>query len=500
MVRAGSLQRSERPPRPGAWIVPPAVTVIGAVVALLLVSSEQRVAVAWCAVVTTALVAALSAEAARRGMALAALKEQLATERAARRKEAHHLAWKIFPVVLDKVQDGASPSEVAPRDHSELSSDPEIGASYYTALFKSGIAVQEREHAKDSANRAIVNISCRIQSEIHRLQDDINKMQYRHGGPEILGDLMHLEHGINVTGRFAVSLAVLGGGAPMRRWQRPISLYDVMRAGSAPIQEYLRVEQHHVAEVAVIGPAAESVILVLSELLDNACRYSPPSTSVVMNTEEVAAGVEISIEDKGMGLTEESRKHAEFLMKQAADGLDLSDLGETARVGLRVASILSNRFGLRLTLRPSTGNGVRAVVFVPQELLTQLPEPKYPIPGMRPKPHPVMAPGLARPVDEDEEIEYERNENGLPQRHRNRAFDNPRRAAATQAARQQPAPAPAPDPVDARDRAAGKPARQVESGLWVSDFFAGLAAADGGHPSGTDHSSADQPTGKDLRK
>jgi hypothetical protein len=256
-------------------------------------------------------------------------------------------------------------------------------------------------------------------------------------------------------------VAVLGGGAPVRRWQRPIALYDVMRAGSGPITEYLRVEQHRVADVAVVGHAVEPLVLVLGELLDNATRYSPPTTTVVMNTEEVASGIEVSIEDKGTGLTEESRRRAEFLLAQGVDGLDLEDLGETARIGLRVAGILAGQLGVRISLRPSTCDGVRAVVFLPRDLLTAAPPPNV----TRRAAHPAPAGSPAA------EPAYERNAHGLPQRRR-RAAPGPAAAAGRRAE---------------ATPAEGGGAAERESGLWVDDFFA-AARSDGasapGEPAG----------------
>src|SRR5690606_27723944 len=204
------------------------------------------------------------------------------------------------------------------------------------------------------------------------------RMQFRHGSPAMLNDLMRVEHGINVAGRFAAGLAVLGGGGPERRWSNPVSLYGVIRAGSGPIHEYLRVEQQRAGERGGRGDAVAPLIVILGGLLDSASRYSPPASMVLMDSEAVATGVESSVQDKGTGLSEERRRRAEFLLNQGVDGIDMEGLGETARLGLRVAGILAHQIGARISLRPSTCDGVRAVVFVPQELLTPAPPPKGP--------------------------------------------------------------------------------------------------------------------------
>jgi len=401
------------------WLVPPVLIAACAAAAAFTVTAQARAAVVWCGAAATLAVAATTYEAVRRGRRIAVLERRVERQLADLEQYCH----EAMPPIVTAVQRGQSPNDVLPAALHPADSDPRLVAAHEKLTRVVVQAVQDREYRRDSARRAIVNIACRIQAEIHRLQADLRRMQFKHPEPEILGDLMHLEHGVNVAGRVATSLAVLGGGSPARQWQKPVSLYDVLRAGSAPIAEYLRIELHRITEVAVLGPAVEPLSLVFSELMDNATRYSPPSTKVVVNTEEVASGVEVSIEDKGVGLTEETRQHAEFLLTQALDGLDLEDLGETARMGLRVVGIMANRLGLRISLRPSTCDGVRAVVFVPHDLLTALPRDGLLRVGGRP-PGPVTRRPKAidpRPDLEEETVVVERNANGLPQRRRRRA-------------------------------------------------------------------------------
>ena len=465
MVHAGTLPRSRgQDPTTGRWLLPCGLVLIGGPAAVFLVPGEARWAALWCAALAALSAAAVSGETIRRGRRIAHLQARLEQQLA----ETELVAYEQLPVALDKLRQGRLEEDVLPPADPASSCDPRLARAHRAMLSTLLDALREKEYQRDSAKRAIVNIACRIQSEIHRLQDDIVKMEFRHDTPEMLGDLMRLEHGINVTGRFATALAVVGGGAPVRRWERPITLYDVMRAGSGPIAEYLRVQQHHVIDVAIAGQAAESVILLFAELLDNATRYSPPGTSVVMNAEEVASGIEVSIEDKGTGLTAESRRRAEFLLQQGVDGVDLEDLGETARIGLRVAGILARHWGIRISLRPSTCGGVRAVVFLPNELIVHVPPPPYKLPPLRPTPNWPRRPADPARGEEAEGGPYGRTPNGLPQRRR-------RRGAGAAAGGPVPARPAHEEPRSGRGELA-------PPGMWVGAFFAGLrgdrAAAD----------------------
>ncbi|WP_410538826.1 ATP-binding protein [Streptomyces sp. KL2] len=431
MEPAGSLTGGRRPSPEGLWLASPVLVAACATLAALSVTAPARAAVAWCGAAATLAVAAAAYEVVRRGRAVTAARQRAERQLA----DLEHYCLEVMPPVVEAVQRGEAPGDVLPPSLHPADSDPRLVAAHEKLTSTVVRAVRDRELQRDSARRAIVNITCRIQAEIHRLQADLRRMQSKHPAPEILGDLMHLEHGVNVAGRVATGLAVLGGGSPARQWQKPVPLHDVLRAGSAPIAEYPRIELHRIAGVAVLGPAVEPLSLVFSELMDNAARYSPPSTKVVVDTEEVASGIEVSIEDKGVGLTEETRRHAEFLLTRARNGLDLEDLGETARTGLRVAGVLAGRLGLRISLCPSACDGVRAIVFVPHDLLTALPmgacargggRPPGPVARRHamagpPPPPPPAAPAVrfaAGPDPDGEPAVVERNADGPPQRRR----------------------------------------------------------------------------------
>lgn len=63
-------------------------------------------------------------------------------------------------------------------------------------------------------------------------------------------------------------------------------------------------------ETAVVGAAAEALIHAVAELLDNATRYSPPSTQVFVTLMPVHNGVVIEIDDGGVGMPEHAIEKA----------------------------------------------------------------------------------------------------------------------------------------------------------------------------------------------
>lgn len=484
------------------WLVPAVVTAGAAVVAALVTSTGARAEVLWCGAVGTAAVAVVAAEAARRGRALAALRERFALQenelrRRLARQEAEtlRLARTGLPEAVARLRRGTSTDEVLRSYESQdIGTGPQFQAALLAVLRSILETVDNEEGMRENAQRAFVNIARRVQAIVHRQAQDLREMEDRHGNdPAVFDDLLRLDHGNALIGRLADSIAVLGGARPGRQWSKAVPLYSVLRGGISRILDYRRVELHPVSEVAVVGPAVEPLIHAVAELLDNATRYSPPQTSVHLTAVEVQTGIAIEIEDGGLSLSEEGRARAERMLLEAQAGIDLNDLGETPRLGLAVVGRLAQAYGFQVSLRPSAYGGVRAVLIVPQELITTAPatgrahgigaaaNPRpapdtAPRPSERPRPRPVAAsrPWGSRtvaasssgsfPVDDDIPVVTERTANGLPQRRRHAA---PSRRGAAEPPRIAAAPR-APEPVQTPVQA------PVQPGMWLAAFNEGV--------------------------
>ncbi|WP_327393258.1 ATP-binding protein [Streptomyces sp. NBC_01186] len=365
-----------------AWAVPAVVTAVATAVAAVLVPEQARVAVALCGGVATIALALLTAEVARRGRALEAL-------RAANEERVSALQYRLdlqeastvqlskerLPEAVARLQEGEFAEDVLMSMRPEGQGlSPQFQAAH-EALLRSVIdAVGAEESMRDSAQRGVVNIARRVQAIVHQQATDLRGMEDRHGQrPEFFADLLRLDHGTALIGRLADSIAVLGGARPGRQWGKAVPLYSVLRGAMSRILDYQRVELHSVADVAVVGPAVEPLIHALAELLDNATRYSPPKARVHLTAGEVHVGIAIEIEDGGVGLSEEARARAERMLSEARAGIDLNDLGESPRLGLAVVGRVAQAYDFQVSLPPSAYGGVRAVLCVPKNLITTAP-------------------------------------------------------------------------------------------------------------------------------
>jgi signal transduction histidine kinase len=224
---------------------------------------------------------------------------------------------------------------------------------------------------------------------------DVREMEQRHGGDiRVLGDLLHLEHRTAQTGRLADSLAVLTGADAGRRWTEPVAMAGVLRGALSRIGGYQRVRLHtypaHSAHpatsartAAVAGHAVEAVMHALSELVDNACRFSPPTEDVHVHVRDTRSGVVVTIEDAGVMMPEATRVRAEKLV--SGDPLNPRALAG-ARLGLAVVGCLARAHGLLVSFRPSSRGGTGVVVLIPPAIVTSAAEvrPATPVTSHRP--------------------------------------------------------------------------------------------------------------------
>ncbi|MEU3946968.1 ATP-binding protein [Streptomyces sp. NPDC029526] len=471
--------------------------------AVALVTEPARFAVAVCGAVATALVIASAAEATRRGRALRTARAEYERHRAyleariaAHDTETLHFAQEVTPGALEYLHRGNTPHEVI-RDLPKLNPAWRDLPEYQIKLLRIMLRIIDDEEAlRDSSARSFVSIARRVQAIVHQQAKELREMEEDHGrNPEVFDDLLRIDHGTALIGRLADSISVLGGGRPGRQWPQPVALYSVLRGAMSRILEYRRIDLKSIAKVNVKGISVEPVIHAAAELLDNATRYSPPQTKVHVTAVEVQTGVAIEIEDSGVSLDEQARARIEGMLDRAQRGVDLQDLGESPRLGIAVVGRLCAAYNMQVSLRASAYGGVRAVLVVPSDMLTDQPGvglahgigatavpmqvDALPGPERAPKKRRPTSPRIPATVSMEDEVPEvtEWTAGGLPQR-RSRVKTSLTQRYAEQAAAQRaereaaargettpwtPPPAPEPEPKDDR-----------EPGLWVDAFWDGL--------------------------
>jgi hypothetical protein len=110
---------------------------------------------------------------------------------------------------------------------------------------------------------------------------------------------------------------------------------------------------------------------LLAELTENATLFSPSSTQVEVRAERVANGFAIEIVDRGLGIAPDQLREINERLANPPD----FHLADADRLGLFVTSRLAARHNVQVTLGPSAYRGIKAVVLLPDSIVTMPTEP-----------------------------------------------------------------------------------------------------------------------------
>lgn len=272
---------------------------------------------------------------------------------------------ETMPAAISRLREGRSADTVLAE--TELPHHPALRGS--AESFIRELARSERRAA--AAQAASAKALSRVQAKAVQMLADLREMQERHG-EEVFGDLLKLDHSTSQLGLMTDRLALLMGGRSSRAWNKPIKMESILRGAAGRIAAYQRVRLHCSTRTAVAGFAAEGVMHLLAELMDNAANFSPPIDEVHVYVEDRSAGIVVTIEDSGLKMADAAMRRAE----EAVTGrvTDLASLQGT-RLGLAVVGRLASKYDIGVNYRPSSRGGTGVVVLLPLHLLAQHREP-----------------------------------------------------------------------------------------------------------------------------
>ncbi len=291
--------------------------------------------------------------------------------------ELEHLRTKRLPALAESLNGGTHVRVPGP-----LGGGDENGAAESLEALVGGIEEVvrlTREHVEQASRRTLTGVLDTVRGLAAEQHMAVSEMQHRHDDADVLADLYTIDHAGSQLSRRLRGFAVLFG-AWIGQQRSATLLQEVLRGAQSQIRDYQRVTvSPHCPrslgcgpeELGVVTRAVEPLVLVVAELLDNATRYSPPYAQVWVGVQPAHNGVAVTVEDAGVGMPLEEQRRAARLLSN--ERVPLDEIGDPPRVGFAVIGLLAARYGLRVSVdSPSSYGGVRAVVFVPNELLTRL--------------------------------------------------------------------------------------------------------------------------------
>lgn len=108
---------------------------------------------------------------------------------------------------------------------------------------------------------------------------------------------------------------------------------------------------------------------MINNLLDNANKYSPDKPEISVFTRDVRNGVEVTITDKGIGMSKEARKHIfdKFYRVHTGNLHDVKGFG----LGLSYVKAMVTAHKGTIEVKSELGKGSSFILFFPHQVETR---------------------------------------------------------------------------------------------------------------------------------
>lgn len=316
------------------------------------------------------------------------------------RRDALQVAHIDLPQELEVVRAGGATPEISPVDVHTTEEIGQLARAVDDIHSQALHLAAEQARLRLQIGNMFETLSRRSQSLVEQQLSLIEELERDEDDSERLQSLFRLDHLATRMRRNGDNLLVLAGTALRRGHLAPVPLSDMLWSSVSQVEDYQRVEIGTVPDGIVAGEPAVDIEHLLAELIDNALRYSPPTTPVAVSVARaVDGGYLIEITDRGLGMNADD---LQGINDRLASGGEVNV--ETARrMGLFVVGRLAKRHHITVSLRRTSAMvqqpGITASVHLPGSLVSPAPERvgdptgQYPVATALPMPPAALASG-----------------------------------------------------------------------------------------------------------
>lgn len=322
---------------------------------------------AWIAIGTLALVVVLAV------VVSTAVARSMSRSLRRLRSSALHVAEDWLPEITQRLRltnvEAMAEVHVARVDVDAEDEIGEVARAFDSIAAACARLVRDQVELRVSMNSGFINLARRNQLCAERILRALDEWEQDELDTERLQKLFVIDHLATRMRRTDDSLMVIAGAQTITKRTGPRSLDDVVGAALSEVEHYTRVVRRVAGDgVVVVGHAVPDVVHLLSELLDNATTFSPPSSQVTvgfMRTPTHPGAVVVLVRDHGVGLSPErlAELNQRITAPEAIDGSMVRSMG------LIVVGRLAARHRISVKLGPTEGGGVTATVVLPQQVL-----------------------------------------------------------------------------------------------------------------------------------
>ncbi|MFC6285082.1 ATP-binding protein [Nocardioides sp. GCM10027113] len=281
------------------------------------------------------------------------------------RDGAREVAEVRLPEAIRRIREGQDPGQVVPLD---VTTREEVGqlARAVDDLHRRAVSLAAGEaEARARVGEMFVTLSRRSTSLVNQQLALIENLERDEEDPERLEALFRLDHLASRMRRTGDSLLVLADAPPRPGGIGSLAVVDALQAACAGVQDYQRVQVLGAPEDTINAAAAADVVHLLTELVDNALAYSPPTAAVTVMPSREGSSILVQVVDAGLGIPPADLTSINAELESGGQVTP-----DTARrMGLLVVGRLARRHGITVRLERNERNGTTAKVVLPARVL-----------------------------------------------------------------------------------------------------------------------------------
>ena len=280
-----------------------------------------------------------------------------------------------LPDAVARIRAGQEPEPIKTID---VHTNEEIGqvARAVDDLHRQAIHLASGEaQLRQTVNAMFVTLSRRSTSLVNQQLAQIERLEHDEEDPKRLESLFRLDHLASRMRRTADSLLILADAPNRAAGQFSLTVGEALQAATSGVQDYQRVQILSNLNTRVGDEAAADVVHLLTELVDNALSFSPPTEPVRLAAKQGPEGVTITITDSGLGVPPAELEQLNGDLQHGAEATP-----DTARrMGLFVVSRLAERHDITAHLARNPGGGMTASVLLPPSVLPDVSQSGAPV-------------------------------------------------------------------------------------------------------------------------
>ena len=281
---------------------------------------------------------------------------------------ADRVAHEELPSLMDQLRYGDDSDELPEATPIPVTTTDEIGelvTAFNDVQLTAYTLATEQAVGRRNVADMFVNLGRRNQQLLHRILNQLTRLEQKEEDPETLRELFELDSAVTRMRRNAESLVALAGGHTARKWSKPVEIDNAVRGALGEVEGYERIEISSLDPARIQGNVVADVTHLMAELLENAINFSESDTTVTVSGHFEGSDYLITILDQGIGMSVD---------ELAENNSRITDPPPLERVptrflGLYVVGRLAERHGIGVRLGDGPQRGVVARIQIPAELL-----------------------------------------------------------------------------------------------------------------------------------